>query len=273
MSRTIFLAGSLLSLAAATTSHAASLTAEQIIEKNVTARGGVTAWHAVQTLTESGQLDAGGKDNHQLPFVLKLKRPHKSRMEVIFNGQTAVQVFDGTQGWKVRPFLNRNEVEAFTNEQTKSAAASDEFDGPLIDFAVKGNKVTLVGPEAVDGHAAYKLKITGPAGEQRNVWIDATSFLELKIDGYPRELDGRTHAVSIYYRDYRNEHGLMIPHLLETAVEGVKVKHKTQISQVTVNENFDDAQFQKPQLATPANLKPQSIAPTGVTGAAPATKP
>ena len=42
-----------------------------------------------------------------LPFIMELKRPRKMRFELQFKGQTAVQVFDGANGWKLRPFLNR----------------------------------------------------------------------------------------------------------------------------------------------------------------------
>jgi outer membrane lipoprotein-sorting protein len=253
MLRHSLLAACLLSLAVVAASEAATaLSAEQIVDKNVAARGGLSAWHAVQTMTVSGKLDAGGKDNHQLAFVMKLKRPNKSRMEVVFNDQTAVQVYDGSQGWKLRPFLNRSEVEPYTAEQVKSAAAQDELDGPLIDYAAKGSKVALVGSDVVEGHAAYKLKLTSRAGVQRNLWIDANTFLELKIDGEPRMLDGRPRKVAVYYRDYQSEHGLTTPRLLETAVEGVKVNHKMQISQVTVNDTLDDALFQKPLAAASA---------------------
>jgi hypothetical protein len=197
-----------------------TLSVAQIVDKNIAARGGLSAWHAVQTLTTEGMLDAGGKENHQLPFVMKLKRPHKSRLEIVFKDQTSVQVYDGAAGWKVRPFLNRNEVESFTAAQASSAAAADELDGPLVDFAAKGTKVALVGTEPVEGHPAYKLKLTLRNGEQRNLWIDAGSFLELKADGEPRMLDGKLHKVASYYRDYKTEHGLVTPRVLETAVGG-----------------------------------------------------
>jgi len=38
----------------------------------------------------------------QLPFVMELKRPRKMRFELQFSGQTAIQVFDGANGWKLR---------------------------------------------------------------------------------------------------------------------------------------------------------------------------
>src|SRR5258708_995396 len=142
---------------AAAASH---LSAAQIVERNVAARGGLQAWHAVSAMTMSGQMEAGGKKNTRLPFVMTMKRPHKSRFEIRFNEQTAFQVYDGAQGWKVRPFLGRDEVEPYTPAEVKSAAASAELDGPLIDYASKGSRVDALGMESVEGHRAYVLNLT-----------------------------------------------------------------------------------------------------------------
>jgi outer membrane lipoprotein-sorting protein len=148
-------------------------------------------------------------------------------------------------------------VEPFIKAEANSAEATDDLDGPLVDYAAKGTKIALVGNEPVEGHPAYKLKLTPRNGAQRSLWIDAGSFLELKADGAPRVLDGKRHAVAIYYRDYKSEHGLVVPHVLETAVQGVKATYKIQISQVAVNEAISDALFQKPQLAAAVTLGPK----------------
>ena len=239
----------LASPAAMAAEPASNLTAVQIAEKNVAARGGLAAWRAVTAMTLSGQMDAGGKKDMKLPFVMTLKRPHKSRLELRFDEQVSVQVYDGTQGWKVRPFLNRNEVEPFTPAEAKSAAAWAELDGPLIDYAAKGTQVELLGTDTVEGKSAYKLKLTMKDGAQRRLWVDATSFLELKIDGEPRKIDGRMRNVSVYYRDYRTEKGLVVPRVFETRVEGVKQSHKISVESVAVNPPVDDGVFAKPQLA------------------------
>jgi outer membrane lipoprotein-sorting protein len=233
---------------AATAPAAGSLTAAQIVDRNVAARGGLEAWHKVNSLTMSGEMDAGGKQDVKLPFVLSMKRPHKSRLELRFQDQNAVQVYDGKQGWKVRPYLNRNDVEAYTAAEAKSAAAAAELDGPLVDYASKGTRVELQGMEAVEGKNAYKLRLTLKSGQKLNLWVDASSFLELKIDGEPRKLDGRLHKVAIYYRDYKSARGLTFPHVLETAVEGVKETHKMSIQSVLVNPPLADNLFAKPAL-------------------------
>jgi hypothetical protein len=265
---------------AARPSTVAKLSAEQIVEKHVAARGGAQAWKAVQTLQLSGKLEAGrgdsytrsmgyvrsnnssGKGGHPpstarntkdpgeqvlLPFTLDLKRPHFSRLEVEFAGKTAVQVYDGTQGWKVRPYLNRNDVEPFTPEETRSAdAARDDLEGPLVDYSSKGTKVEFEKVEPVEGKDAYKLKLTMKSGTVRHMWIDAKSFLDVKLDGAPRRMDAKMHDVYVYQRDFRKVEGVMIPFTVETAVVGYPDTHKMIIEKAAVNPKLDDALFTKP---------------------------
>jgi hypothetical protein len=257
MKRLSFLASGVLSLVAVAaaaandpTPTAANLTATQIVDRNVAARGGLEAWRAINSLTLTGKLEAGGKTNPELPFVMKMKRPHKSRLEIRFKDQTSIQVYDGAAGWKVRPFLNRDEVEPYTPAEAKQAKAWEELDGPLIDYAKKGTKVALIGTEAVEGHNAYKLKLTMKDGQERNVWIDAGTFLERKIDGEPRKVDGKMRNVAVFYRDFKKQGALVVPSVLETRVDAPKqTPHKMRIETIAVNEPMADGLFAKPQLA------------------------
>src|SRR5436309_1784048 len=224
-----------LTAAGGETPSEAKLSAAAIVEKNVAARGGLQAWRAVQTMSMQGKLGAGGNrratvavpipdkkssraglptrptEEVQLPFIMELERPGKMRMELKFNGQTAIQVYDGANGWKLRPFLNRRDVEPFTAEETKIASTQADLDGPLVDYEAKGTKIELVGTEKVENRDTYKVKLTTSAGELLHVWIDTQTFLEAKIEGQPRRLDGTYHPVEIYYRDYRPVNGIQIP--------------------------------------------------------------
>jgi hypothetical protein len=102
----------------------------------------------------------------------------------------------------------------------------------------------------VEGKSTYKLKLTLKDGVQRRLWLDAKSFLELKVDGEPRKIDGRMRNVANYYRDYKTEKGLTVARVLETKVDGVQQSHKINIQSVAVNPPADDALFAKPQLAS-----------------------
>ncbi len=260
MKRFLFLVCGLVAVAASTTvfpgiANASNMTAAQIVSKNVAARGGLKAWQAVSTLTLSGRLEAGGTQNEALPFVMKMKRPNLSRLEISFEGKTAQQVYDGKQGWKVRPFLGRDEVESFTAAEAKAAKEWQELDGPLVNYAKKGISVKSQGTEAVEGHRAYKLLLTMKDGQQRHVWIDASTFLERKMDGEPRMLDGKLRHVAIFYRDYKTDNGLTMPHVLETVIDGGKQPHKMYVERVAVNQSMENALFAKPNLVDMAVAK------------------
>lgn len=246
------------------------LTAEQVADKNAAARGGLSAWLAVQTMSMTGKMDAGrikppvkpevvmekGRRHKptkqeegklvELPFVLEMQRPRKTRLEIEFAGQTAVQVFDGVNGWKLRPFLGRREVESFTSDEMKTAAQQQDMEGVLIDYAAKGTKLVLDKVEQVEGKDAYKLNLTMKDGQVKHVWVDAKTFLDVKMDS-PRKINGKQRMVATYFRNYKPVDGLQFPHLVETSVEGIKGAEKLTVERVTLNAKFDANRFMKPE--------------------------
>jgi hypothetical protein len=275
-------------VADAAAAEAGGLTAAQIVDKNVAARGGLQAWRGVQSMQWTGKMGVGGNqratlslpdpserasgkliprrptDEAHLPFTMDLKRTRKMHLELEFNGKTAVQVYDGTNGWKLRPFLNRLEVEPYTADEQKKASMDQDLDGPLIDYAVKGIRIELAGIEKVQDRDNYKLKLTMKNGQAIHVWIDAETFLETKMEGQPRRMDGTEHPVEVYFRDYRQVNGLVIPFVFETKVlpvtrtaTGFKDTpvpvEKIALDSVVVNPKLDDSLFMKPTVAAAAN--------------------
>jgi hypothetical protein len=270
------------SVATEATPSLPAMSVEQLVERNATARGGAGAWQKVKTMTLAGKMDAGRKRTDggviatnpaltraesrarsralvegkadkaadtviELPFTMDLERPNKTRLEIPFDGKTAVQVFNGTEGWKLRPFLGRHEVETFKPEELKIAMATQELDGPLLNHAAKGVRVALDGTELVEGRPAYRLKLTLKDGSARRLWLDGQTFLEVKFEGAPRRRDGKMRAVATYYKDYRPDEGLVIAHLLETRVEGEKHADRIVIQRVVLNPTLTADRFAKPE--------------------------
>jgi hypothetical protein len=264
-----------------------ALAAEQIVERNVAARGGAAAWAAVKTMTLSGKMDGGperkdggkvaeiaanqrqtrvenraaaltamkagsaaaGPKMIQLPFRMSLQRPNQSRIEIDFHGLTAVQVWDGAAGWKLRPYLGRSEVEAFSAEEARLAAAQQELDGALINHAAKGTRIANDGTEIVDGKPTYRLKLSYKNGDERRVWIDSQTFLDAMIEGDTRRIEGKMRRVTTLFRDFRSVGGVKLAHQLETRVEGIRQGEKIFIEQVALNPSLDRTTFARPQAA------------------------
>jgi hypothetical protein len=236
------------------------LSAAEIVEKNVAARGGLEAWRAVQTLSYTGNWQRPVVPFAVVPFLIEFARPRKQRIELQFKDQTSVQVFDGAEGWRLRPLPNRHEVEPLTHEEIDAASVQADLDGPLVDYAAKGTKIELDSIEKVEGRDTYKVKLTLGSSKNLHVWIDSQTFLETKIEGTPRQLNGVYHPVEIYYRDYRSVDGLQIPFLLETRVQPVAEGtpfpvQKMVIDKVVVNPKLDPSIFSKAgiELSSSAN--------------------
>ena len=221
-------------------------TVDQLVARNVAARGGAEAWRAVSSLRLTGRMDVG--KGMLVPYVLEQKRPRKMRLEFVFDGETAVQCSDGKAGWKLAPFRGRTTPEPMTDKELREAADSADLYGLLFDHARRGHAVELLGREPVQGRDAFKLKVTLPGGAVRWVYLDAESGLEVKVDAL-RTLGGRDRRVETFYHDWQAAEGLLIPRRYETRTEGAKESHPLTVETVRVNPPLDDSRFAMPAAA------------------------
>ena len=111
-------------------SYSAGETADELIAKNVAARGGLEKLKAVQTMRLTGTMRAGGDT---MPTILELKRPNKSRWQFTVEGEAAIQAYDGKAGWMLMPFAGMTEPQAMSSEEREEAEQQADLDGPLSD--------------------------------------------------------------------------------------------------------------------------------------------
>jgi hypothetical protein len=184
-----------------------------------------------------------------LPYVLEQKTPGKMRLEFVFDGETAVQAFDGKVGWKLLPFLGRRNPEPMTETELRLAADTSDLYGILINYAARGHSVELLGKEMVAGRDAFRLKVTLPGGTVRWVYLDAETALEVKVEAL-RKLAGRDLLVETFYHDWQLIEGLLIAGRQETQTEGDKQSHYITVESVQVNPSIDDVRFSMPTVVT-----------------------
>jgi hypothetical protein len=221
-------------------------TVDELVARNVAARGGAEVWRAVSSLRLTGRMDVG--QEMLVPYVLEQKRPRKMRLEFVFDGETAIQCSDGKSGWKIEPFRGRTTPEPMTKAELREAADSADPYGLLFDYAKRGHAVELLGREPVEGRDAYKLKVTLPGGSVRWVYLDVETGLEVRLDAM-RMLAGRERRVETLYHDWQATEGLLIPRRQETRTEGDKKSHVLTVETVRVNPPLDDSRFAMPAAA------------------------
>lgn len=260
---------------------APELTAAQIVEKNIVARGGLDAWKKVQSMVWLGHIESVNAPMPNLPFVLELKRPNKERFEIRAHNQMSVRTYDGAHGWKVRPGGKGGpDVKPYSDEELKSARDTDGIDGPLVDYQAKGSTVALEGIDEVEGRKAYRLKVTLASGASHHVWVDAGSFLDIKYDRLSHNSFGMSGLVSVFNRDFRAVDGLQLPFLIESGVGSAKTTDKMVIDKIVLNPPLDDRMFARPAVTgrrnlveaeplRPMALRPGASMPAGIPGMAP----
>jgi len=228
-------------------------TADEIIEKNIQARGGREKLKAVESVRMNGKMSMGPME---APFTLVMARPNKMRMEFTIQGMTGVQVYDGHTGWAVMPFMGKTEPEEIAGDDLKSLEDQADLDGALVDYKAKGHQVELLGKADLEGTPAYKLKLTKKNGDVNTIYIDAESFLEIRTEGKTK-VRGQEMEFESTPGDYKPVAGVMFPHSLENKPKGAPGGQTITIDKIEVNPTLAGSDFAKPQPAAKPPAPPK----------------
>jgi outer membrane lipoprotein-sorting protein len=230
-------------------------TADEIIAKNVQARGGADKLAAVQTIKATATMAMG--PGMEAPGTSIQKRGNMARLEFTIQGLTAVQAYDGKNAWEVMPFMGKKDPELMATDEAKDIQEMADIDGPLIDYKSKGNQVELLGKEKMEGTDVYKLKVTLKNGDVQTVYIDADSYLEIKEET-KRTVRGSEQEIEESIGDYKEVNGIIFPFAMESGIKGSQQKQKLTITKIELNVPADDSIFKMPPPppAPPAPPKP-----------------
>lgn len=224
-------------------SPASAQTLDEIVAKNIEARGGLDKIKAVKTMRMTGKMTIG--PGMEAPAVIEIKRPQMTRLEISFQGMTLVQAFDGKNGWAINPFQGNPNPEPMSPDDAKDAEEQADIDGSLVDWKAKGHTVVLVGKEKVEGTDAFKLQITLKNGDVRYTFIDADSWLEIKGEA-KRNIRGTEMETEQTIGDYKEVGGLLMPHSMEGGPKGSPMRQKITIDKIELDVAIDDARFAMP---------------------------
>jgi outer membrane lipoprotein-sorting protein len=230
-------------------------TADEIIAKNIQARGGLDKLKSVQTIKATATMAMG--PGMEAPGLLIQKRGNLARLEFTVQGLTAVQAYDGKNAWQIMPFTGKKDPELMSADEAKEVEEMADVDGPLVDYKSKGHQVELLGKEKVEGTDAYKLKVSLKNGDVLTVYIDADSFLTIKEET-KRTVRGTEQVVESAIGDYKEVDGLVIPFAIESGVKGSQEREKLTITKIELNVPADDSIFKMPAAPAPAPAKPDA---------------
>jgi hypothetical protein len=226
---------------------ASAQTADEVIEKYLTALGGraalgkLTSRSTVGTMTLS---TPGGEVSG--PIETLNQQPNKVRVLIKMDltslgaGPMVVdQRFNGTSGYVLDSMRGNRDITGNQLENMKNSV----FPNPFLNYKERAT-VELAGKEKIDGRDAYVLIYKPKSGSVARQFIDAESYLPVrlvvKVDVPEIGEVEQTSDLS----DFRDVDGVKIPFTIKvtSAIQSFTIK----VTKVEHNIKVDDTLFSKP---------------------------
>lgn len=234
--RAALVSGALLSAV----SLASAQTVDEIVAKNLEAKGGVQKLRETSSVRLSGVMTLQGARG---TTVTMSKRPTSFRREVDINGQKMVQAYDGTTMWIAPAGMPAQEMPP--GPQTELLKRNVEFDAQFLDWQQKGHKIEYRGKITEAGKEFHHLAFIPKAGPPIDYFLDPETGLESKTVMTIEEPGGKG-KMETRFTDYRNIDGRMIPFVMTNVLNGKQVA-QIRLDRVEFNIPLDDALFKMPK--------------------------
>jgi outer membrane lipoprotein-sorting protein len=221
--------------------------ADEIVAKNLAAKGGLEKMKAVQTMKKTSRLSTAMPGGQAIEGTLTMysKRPNLSRQEVNLAGQTVVTAFDGQTAWTIDPMRGLSAPTPLSGPFGEATKEQSEFDDPFVDYQARGFAIELVGTEAAGDRKFYHLRVTSKDHKVQHVYVDTVTSLESKVVSELQTPQGKW-ELEQRYSDFRDVDGLKVPFSIQTFINGTE-QATVKVDKVEFNAKFDDSVFKMPK--------------------------
>jgi len=172
------------------------------------------------------------------------KKPDKMRVEVDFQGNTIIQVYDGTNAWAINPMSGSSAPIDMTGPEADAMIETADMEGLLWNYREKGHALELDGTEEVDGTETYVLKLTKKNGNIDYYYIDSENYVVLKVKS-KTIMNGSETEVEVYMSNYQEVDGYLGAFTTEQRYNG-QTALTIQLDEIKYDTEIDDALFAKP---------------------------
>jgi hypothetical protein len=209
-------------------------TADDVVNKYLTAMGGKEKLNSLKTVKMEGNLSVMGND---VAIIMTKKHLVGMRMDISVMGTENYQIVTPTKGIVFMPVQGMSEPTEMPAEQLKSASTQLDIQGTLVDYKEKGSTIELIGKEKVDGEDCFNLKVTYKSGLVSTFFISEKTGFIVKTSG-KRAVNGEEIEVATTYSNYKqNGDGYWF------AYTAVNMQGQTDYSKIDTNVAVDENIF------------------------------
>ena len=225
---------------------ACAQTAEELVDKNIRAKGGIDKIKSAKTRLTTGKVRGGGRRRSTVAFRQMNMRPDLVRQNLSMQGMTAVQAYDGSVGWQTQPFRGRKDPELMGEDNLRDLLLTADFDGPLVDYAAKDNTIEYLGHAEVDGDDALRLKVTLKNGDIIYYYLDPDTYLEIREE-IQQFIRGSVRERVVDLGSYKPVNGVMYPFSISEGPKNNPGAQAMTIDKIEVNVAFQESDFALPE--------------------------
>ncbi len=225
---------------------ACAQTAEELVDKNIRAKGGIDKIKSAKTRLTTGKVRGGGRRRSTVAFRQMNMRPDLVRQNLSMQGMTAVQAYDGSVGWQTQPFRGRKDPELMGEDNLRDLLLAADFDGPLVDYAANGNTIEYLGHAEVDGDDALRLKVTLKNGDIIYYYLDPDTYLEIRKE-IQQFIRGSVRERVVDLGSYKPVDGVMYPFSISEGPKNNPGAQAMTIDKIEVNVAFQESDFALPE--------------------------
>ena len=231
---------------------ASAQTAEELVAKNLAAKGGEEKIKAIKSLRMAARYQEA--DGFTAQVTQDAKAPDRLRQSFTLQGMTQVQAYDGASGWQINPFNGRRDAEMLGEDDMRDITEDADFYGPLVDAKAKGETIEYMGHATIDGDDAYKLKVTLKNGDVYYYYLDPDTFLEFRTERQ-QFIRGSVREMVTEFGSYKQVAGVYMPFVITSGRRKDLANASTvTIASIEANVPVDDQAFKMP--AAPAVSAP-----------------
>jgi outer membrane lipoprotein-sorting protein len=231
----------LFAIVAVTAAASYAQTVDEIVAKNLEAKGGVEKLRTVNSVKTTARIKAQGAET---TMTLWAKRPNLFRREMVAQGNTMVISFDGTRVWAINPMAGSNAPQEVSGPMAEMTRDQADFDGPLVDYKQRGFTVELVGKETLKERPVQHLKITSKTGQIQHYYLDADTGLEVKTST-TIDQNGMKVEVASEMSNYQKVNGFTVPFSLLQSMNGTVAAQIT-LEKIEFNVPMEPSMFKMP---------------------------
>ncbi|MGA8152020.1 MAG: hypothetical protein WB952_13795 [Terriglobales bacterium] len=243
----------LLSLLCCFSLVASSQTADELINKNIQAKGGMDKIKAIKTVRMTGKTVFPG--GFVAVSTQENARPDQVRETITLQGMTGVQAYDGSTGWQIQPFGGKKDPQLLGEDDLRDLLIDSDFDGSLVNYQAKGNTVEYLGHDIVDGDDALRLKVTLKNGDIIYYYLDPDTYLEIRKETQ-EFIRGSVRENASEMGSYKSVDGVMFPFSISVGPKNDPTSWQaTTFDKIEANIPLENSEF-----AVPASLKKEASA-------------